>query len=111
MIKLWVDDARPAPADWQLATSYEQAIAVLKSGQVVKVSLDYDLYLEEKETTASGIAIATKNDKAMSGYDVAQWIEKAVSDGRFSAPLMRCHSANPTGQRLITAVINRMTVR
>lgn len=107
-MRLWLDDARPAPGGWALARNYDEAVNLLITGDVVEVSLDYDLDLEVVATTATGLAIATSNRNTRSGYDVARWIEKAVRDGRIPALKMRCHSTNPVGQQLITAVITRM---
>lgn len=108
-MRLWLDDARPAPDGWVIARSYYEAVEMLMAGDVAEISLDYDLDLEEVATTASGLAIATSNYGAKSGYDVARWIEKAAADGRIPAPVVHCHSTNPIGQQLITAVIERMT--
>lgn len=108
LMKLWVDDARPAPPGWTAALNYNDAVALLAGSHVVEISLDYDLNLQAVSTTPAGIAIATSNDNAQTGYDVARWIEAAVADGRIPAPVMHCHSSNPIGQQLITAVIERM---
>lgn len=107
-MRLWIDDARPAPPGWATALNYSEAVTLLAAGHVVEVSLDYDLNLEAVATTPTGIVIATSNDNAQSGYDVARWIEAAVADGRITAPAMRCHSTNLVGRQLITAVIERM---
>ena len=108
-MKLWVDDARPAPQGWESASNYGEAVGILADGQVAEISLDYDLNLEAVATTPCGISIATSNDDAPTGYDVALWIEDAVSNGRIPAPTMSCHSTNPAGKQLILKVIKRMS--
>lgn len=107
-MKLWIDDARPAPPGWALARNYEEAISLLAQGTAVEASLDYDLYLVAAPASASGLAVATVDHQAKTGLDVALWIEEAVGDGRIPALALRCHSTNPEGRRLITAVIERM---
>ncbi len=107
-MKLWLDDARPAPAGWTLARNFEEAVSSLAQGTAVEASLDYDLYLVAAPALPSGIAVATVNNHAKTGLDVALWIEEAIIDGRIPALSLRCHSTNPEGHRLITAVIERI---
>lgn len=42
-MKLWHDDARPAPYGWEWARTNDTAKALLMSGKVVEISLDHDL--------------------------------------------------------------------
>ena len=42
-MKLYVDDVRPAPQGWTLATTIAAAQEILASGAVEEVSLDHDL--------------------------------------------------------------------
>ncbi|MCA9930208.1 MAG: hypothetical protein KC419_17115 [Anaerolineales bacterium] len=110
MKKVWLDDVRPAPAEWALARSYDEAIALLAAGDVVEINLDYDLNVEIVSAVPGRVSVATFNDNAKTGYDVARWIEDAVRSGRISAPIMRCHSINPAGHEMITAVIERISL-
>lgn len=48
-VRLWLDDLRPAPEGWLWVKTVEQAIDVLKQGQVTEASLDNDLGPEETE--------------------------------------------------------------
>ncbi len=82
---------------------------LLAQGTAVETSLDYDLYLVAAPASASGLAVATINEQAKTGLDVALWIERAVTDGRIPALTLQCHSTNPEGRRLITAVIERIS--
>lgn len=107
-MKLWLDDARPAPDGWTLARNFEEAVSLLAQGTAVEASLDYDLYLVAEPSSPSGLAVATVDDQAKTGLDVALWIEEAITDGRIPALALRCHSTNPEGRRLITAVIARI---
>lgn len=47
-MKLWHDDWRPPPDDtWEVARTNEEAIAILRSGEVAQASLDFQLALGE----------------------------------------------------------------
>ena len=63
MIKLFLDDTRPAPEDWVRVYTAQQAIDYLKTGEVQQLSLDHDLGPE---------------DIAGTGYQVLEWIEREV---------------------------------
>jgi hypothetical protein len=63
MIKVYLDDERPAPDGWVRVTTPAQAIALLETGEVSHLSLDHDLGDDE------GIG---------TGYDVVLWMEEQV---------------------------------
>jgi hypothetical protein len=89
-IKLWVDDIRPKPerfSHW--AKNYQEAICILKTKNVIELSLDHDLG-EEK-----------------TGYDIAKWIEKQAYCNQLGEIDCNCHSQNPTGrQNIMMALYN-----
>jgi hypothetical protein len=79
-MKLWVDDIRPPPEDYDfLAKTYEEAVLLLQTGIITYISLDHDLGTEK------------------TGYDIAKFIEENAINGRL--PKMKCkvHSMNPIG--------------
>ncbi len=78
-LKVWLDDVRPAPEGWVAARWPEEVIALLRTGEVIALSLDHDL----------------GDDAHGTGYDVVLWIEEAVAVSGFVPPAtMRVHSAN-----------------
>lgn len=80
-MKLFVDDYRATPSGWTRAYTAPQAIAVLESGVVDEISLNYDL----------GCAPG-----AGTGIDVLRWISgRAVSDPEFPVPKIQVHSEFP----------------
>ena len=85
-MKVWLDDVRSAPEGWTHVTTPEEAIELLRSGNVEEISLDHDLGL----TTA---------ERERTGYDVLAWLEEAVATGAWKHPLpeIGVHSANPVG--------------
>jgi hypothetical protein len=87
-VKVWLDDVREAPLGWVRARSPEEAIELLRSGDVEEISLDHDLGLATPESERTG-------------YDVLAWLEKAVATGAWehNVPEIRIYSANPVGWR------------
>ena len=81
-MRVWLDDVREAPAGWTHVTTPEEAIELLRAGDVTDISLDHDLGLWE-------------GGRELTGYDVVVWIERAVAtEGFVPPPSIRVHSAN-----------------
>lgn len=90
-IWLYLDDERPCPIDWTLATTAAEAIDVLATGRVVCVSLDHDLGPPEAGT----------------GYDVLLWLEEKMhADPSFAMPTVSLHTANPAARRTMALTLN-----
>ena len=81
-MKVYLDDERLTPEGWVRVYWPDEAIELLKRGNVEEISLDHDLGDDERGT----------------GYDVVLWIEEAVIDRDFNPPLMRVHSANSSAR-------------
>jgi CheY-like chemotaxis protein len=91
MIKLWLDDERPAPKGWLRVYTGEEAINILSKGNVTEISLDHDLGLGR-----------------MTGYDVAKWIEaKAIIGQLPKIERISVHSANPVGKQQMIVTLRR----
>jgi NAD+-processing family protein with receiver domain len=71
-VKVWLDDARDAPSGWVRARTPEEVIELLRLGEIVELSLDHDLGLDD------GVSERT-------GYAVLRWLEEEVGTGRWSA--------------------------
>jgi hypothetical protein len=97
-IKLWLDDqldnpgmpARHTPVDWVGVKTAQEAIDVLKTGNVTHISLDHDLGDEKIVGT---------------GYQVTRWIEAAAHDGILPRIEWAIHSANPVGRKNMEAAL------
>ena len=92
-LKVWLDDERSAPAGWVHVRTPEEAIELLRGGDVEEISLDHDLGLDvgERERT---------------GYDVLLWIEREVAAGRARPPgVMRVHTGNAGAVRRMEQAI------
>lgn len=81
-IKVYLDDERKTPEGWVRVYWPEEAIELLKKGNVSEISLDHDLGDDEHGT----------------GYDVVLWIEEQVFLNNFKAPNMNVHSANSSAK-------------
>jgi hypothetical protein len=82
-MKVYLDDIRKPPAGWKLVKWPDEAIKLLKTGQVKEISLDHDLGDDERGT----------------GYDVVLWIEKQVVINKFNPPKIKVHSANVSARK------------
>jgi hypothetical protein len=88
-LKVWLDDRRPAPENWRHVRTPEEAIELLRGGEVEELSLDHDL----------GLGVGARE---RTGYDVLLWLEREVAAGRARPPAaIKVHSGN-------VAVIERM---
>ena len=94
-MNLYLDDLRPAPEGWVRVFWPDEAIALLKTGDVTHVSLDHDLGDDQRGT----------------GYDVLLWIEEAVAVNGFKAPEITVHSANPSARQRMAAAIAAIRAR
>ena len=88
-MRIYLDDERETPPGWRRVYWPDEAIALLKTGEVVEISLDHDLGDDERGT----------------GYDVVLWIEEAVVTEQFKPPVMVVHSANSSAREKMEAGI------
>ena len=97
-MKVYLDDERTTPKGSIRVYWPDEAIELLKSGDVTEISLDHDLGDDERGT----------------GYDVVLWIEEQVALHGFVPPAMKVHSANVSartkmenGIRAIEAMVRK----
>ena len=91
-MKIYLDDEREASEGWLRVRWPDEAIELLKTGQVTDLSLDHDLGDDERGT----------------GYDVVLWIEEAMATGPFMPPRIIVHSANPSARAKMNAGLERI---
>lgn len=78
-MRVWLDDERPMPDGYTVhVKTAQEAIDLLATGQVEKISLDNDL----------------GEPQAGEGRDVARWIERAAFDGLIKKVRCRVHTQN-----------------
>lgn len=87
VLKVWLDDTRPAPPDWVWCQTVDAAKVLLQTGKVDDLSLDHDL----------GTTKAT-------GYDLCVWM---ADKHHWPANKPTVHSQNPIGAIRMRGVINR----
>ena len=97
-MKVYLDDERTTPKGSIRVYWPDEAIELLKSGDVTEFSLDHDLGDDERGT----------------GYDVVLWIEEQVALHGYKPPAMKVHSANVSartkmenGIRAIEAMVRK----
>ena len=82
-MKVYLDDERNTPEGWVRTFTPQETIEILKTKEVVSLSLDHDL--------GDDVKIGT-------GYDVLLWLEEQqFMDPTFPIPNIVVHSANPAG--------------
>ena len=96
---MWLDDLRDpmhnGAIGYEWVKTVDEAIDLLKTGQVTFASLDHDLSIE---------ATMGNWKKERTGYDVVLWMEENdvwPKDG------VRVHSLNPAGKARMEAVIRK----
>jgi len=94
-MKVYLDDERATPAGWIRVYWPEEAIELLRTGNVIEISLDHDL----------------GNDDRGTGYDVVLWIEEQVIVHGFHPPRMSVHSANPSARMKMESGIRSIEAR
>lgn len=94
-MKVYLDDERATPDGWTRVYWPNEAIALLKTGEVTEISLDHDL----------------GDDNRGTGYDVILWIEVQVVTKNFLPPKMQVHSANSSArQKMELGISNILSV-
>jgi len=84
-MKIWLDDMRPKPPEFDVhCFTAHEAIALIKTKLVSKISLDHDL--------GNDLTCGT-------GHDVAKYIEMAAYHDEIPRLKWFLHTANPVGRR------------
>ena len=83
-IIMWLDDVREMPPHFtHWVKTADQAIELLRAGEVIECSLDHDLGSDFNGT----------------GYDVASWIEEQAHAGTLNPVRCKVHSQNVVGAK------------
>jgi hypothetical protein len=113
---LYLDDVRPVPDGWMLATNIEEAKAILLTGEVVAASLDHDLgacdacmggrsweeWVVNHGMQGDSIVAMPHCTHVGTGYDLVCWMEET---GNWPKQKPVVHSANPVGRaRMLQAI-------
>lgn len=98
-VRMWLDDirdpARHGCIGWVWIKTYDDAVALLATGQVVEASLDHDLTIQQTIGNPDG---------ERTGYDVVCWME----EHNVWPPMgVTVHSLNPSGKARMEAAIRR----
>lgn len=91
-MKVYLDDLRPTPAGWIRVYWPDEAIALLKTGNVTHISLDHDL----------------GDDVRGTGDDVVTWLQEQVFLHNMTPPVITVHSDNASGIQKMRQGIERI---
>ena len=98
-VNLWLDDVRDPNEfgfiGWTWVKTCDEAIELLKTGKVVRASLDHDLSIN---------ATLGFPDKEKTGYDVVCWMEE---NNVWPIHGVEVHSVNPVGRQRMKMVIEK----
>lgn len=89
-MKVFLDDVLTPPEAWVLVFWPEEAIVLLRTGEVTDLWLDHD----------------RGDDVRGTGYDVLLWVEEAVALTEFKPPRIGIHSANPAARLRMDAAVS-----
>jgi hypothetical protein len=95
-MKLWLDDLRPAPDGFTLAKSRDEAIALLKTGEVEFASLDHDILWDEGGDGEMW-------EERRTGLAVVIWMR---DHGVWPKDGVAVHSSNKLGRARMQALID-----
>ncbi len=91
-MRVYLDDERATPEGWTRVYWPQEAIDLLRTGNVTEISLDHDLGDDQRGT----------------GYDVVLWVEEQVVTEDFEPPKMKVHSANSSARAKMEAGIRNI---
>lgn len=92
MKDVYLDDERPTPPGWHRCYHVHEVIALIKAGEVRKLSLDHDLGVDENSLIEK------------TGYHLVLWM---VENNRWPREKPTVHSANPVGAMVMRDMIER----
>lgn len=95
-MRLWHDDVRQPPSGWVWAQNNDDAKKILKTGEVLEISMDHDL----GASRCDGIYAA--GSSADNGYELAKWMVANI----LVPPSITIHSWNPVGAGRMAGVFN-----
>lgn len=91
-MNVYLDDERQTPEGWVRVYWPNEAIELLATGRVERISLDHDL----------------GDDTRGTGYDVVLWIEEMVATSGFRPPVILVHSANSSAREKMLAGVRKI---
>ncbi len=106
-IRVWLDDSRPAPAEWLRVTSVHSAQRLLSAQVVREISLDYDLgwcadcFQSGEHLKHSG---RRHCPHTLTGYDLVNWMAET---GQWPLLPPNVHSGNLDGGARMLGLIAR----
>ena len=99
-MKLWLDDIRPMPFDYDVhVKTVRYAIELLKTRLITEISLDNDLGSVSHDDSPTG-----------EGRHVANYIEWAAYKGLLPKLVWHIHTSNPVAQEAMETALKRADI-
>jgi NAD+-processing family protein with receiver domain len=64
-VRVWLDDERAAPEGWAHVRTPEEAIELLRGGDVEEISLDHDLGLDVGARERTGLTLLSRGSSTV----------------------------------------------
>lgn len=108
---LWLDDVRSAPTFiesglvWTVAKTGDEAIKILRSGDVEFASLDHDLAQEHYYANQHSLDFQSTAFKEKTGWDVLAWM---MTNNVWPKNGVRIHTGNGVRRALMLSLVEKV---
>lgn len=93
-INVWLDDERDPGKEWVWVKTAHEAMRLVATGEVIRLSLDHDL-----------------GSPKHNGGDVLRWLEEQVFARDFYPPQVEIHTMNPVARSWMLKVARKINAR
>jgi hypothetical protein len=110
-LNLWLDDVRSAPTFiesglvWTVAKTADEAIELLRSGNIEFASLDHDLAQEHYDANKHSLDFESQEFKAKTGWDVMTWM---TENNVWPKNGVRIHTGNGARRAIMLSLVEKV---
>jgi group I intron endonuclease len=108
MVKLYVDDLRPAPDEtWHVVRSNTEAIRILSTGYVLVLSVDHDITITKKDKDGHTIPVSDSDGNLVTCPETFEPTIRyaAILPENLRPKIIKCHSANPEAYNIYSDIL------
>ena len=109
-LNLWLDDVRSVPTFiesglvWTVAKTADEAIELLRSGNIEFASLDHDLAQEHYDANKHSLDFESQEFKAKTGWDVMTWM---TENNVWPKNGVRIHTGNGARRAIMLSLVEK----